>query len=65
MTAEASVAGDPITEIDFLPIILYKEIPRMDGRGCDAAYFLTSTSRLTNINLKSGAGELTLVSIIG
>src|SRR4029079_13422442 len=50
MTAEASVAGDPITEIDFLPIILYKEIPRMDCRGCDAAYFLTSTSRLTKIN---------------
>lgn len=61
MSARAEISGDPITTLDFLPIILYKEIPAMDGRGCDVAYFLTSTSRLTNINFKSGSGELRLV----
>lgn len=58
MSAIATVGGELITQLDFLPIILYKEIPSMDGRGCDAAYFLTSTSRLTNIALRAGTGEM-------
>lgn len=56
--ASAEVGGEPITALDFLPIILYKEIPSMDGSSCDAAYFLTSTSLLTNLNLKGGTGEV-------
>ncbi len=56
--AEASVGGEAITSLDFLPIILYKEIPGMDGQTCDDAYFLTSTSLLTNLNFKAGSGEL-------
>jgi hypothetical protein len=44
--------------MDFLPIILYKEIPSIDGRSCDEAYFLTSTSLLTNLNLRAGTGTL-------
>jgi hypothetical protein len=59
MRASAVVGGASVTSLDFLPIILYKEIPTIDGRGCDAAYFLTSTSRLTNLDFKAGAGELT------
>lgn len=58
MRAEARVEGQAIDSLDFLPIILYKEIPSLDGRGCDAAYFLTSTSLLTNLNFKAGSGEL-------
>ncbi|MBD0372224.1 MAG: acetoacetate decarboxylase family protein [Pyrinomonadaceae bacterium] len=56
--ATASVAGETITQLDFLPIILYKEIPSIDGQHCDDAYFLTSTSLLTNLNFKAGSGEL-------
>ncbi|MGA9997810.1 MAG: acetoacetate decarboxylase family protein [Pyrinomonadaceae bacterium] len=56
--ATARVGGDIITSLDFLPIILYKEIPGMDGKSCDDAYFLTSTSLLTNLNFKAGTGEL-------
>ena len=56
--ATARVGGETITSLDFLPIILYKEIPSIDGKGCDDAYFLTSTSLLTNLNFKSGSGEL-------
>lgn len=55
--AEAEVGGETITQLDFLPVILYKEIPSFDGSGCDAAYFVTSTSLLTNLNLKAGSGE--------
>jgi len=57
--ATAEVAGDTIASLDFLPIILYKEIPSIDGKSCDDAYFLTSTSRLTNLNFKAGTGALT------
>jgi acetoacetate decarboxylase len=56
--ATANVGGDPINTLDFLPIILYKEVPSMDGQRCDAAYFLTSTSRLTNLDFKAGTAEL-------
>ena len=58
MRAAAEVGGATITQLDFLPVILYKEIPSLDGRSCDAAYFLTSTSLLTNLSLKAGTGEL-------
>jgi acetoacetate decarboxylase len=56
--AEATVGGEPITSLDFLPIILYKEIPSIDGQACDDAYFLTSTSLFTNLNFKAGSGTL-------
>jgi len=56
--ATATVGGEPVTSVDFLPIILYKEIPRFDGRGCDAAYFVTTTSRFTNLDLRGGTGRL-------
>lgn len=56
--ATAQVAGETITTLDFLPIILYKEIPSIDGKSCDVAYFMTSTSLLTNLNFKAGTGEL-------
>jgi len=62
MRAEATVGGDLIEALDFLPIILYKEIPSIDGQSCDAAYFLTSTSLLTNLSFKSGAGDLTFTN---
>src|ERR671927_476089 len=42
LRGSATVGGESITSLDFLPIILYKEIPAMDGNSCDAAYFLTS-----------------------
>src|ERR687888_1331529 len=38
--ATAAVGGDSINSLDFLPIILYKEIPSFDGKACDDAYFL-------------------------
>ena len=60
MRATAQVGGETITTLDFLPVILYKEIPSFDAQGCDAAYFVTSTSRLTNLSFKQGSGELAL-----
>src|ERR1041384_7509539 len=56
--ADATVGGDTINSLDFLPIILYKEIPSFDGRACDDAYFLTSTSLLTNLDFKAGTASL-------
>jgi Acetoacetate decarboxylase len=56
--ATAEVSGQTINALDFLPIILYKEIPSFDGQSCDAAYFVTSTSLLTNLNFKAGTGTL-------
>ncbi len=58
MRARAKVGGETITTLDFLPIILYKEIPNIDGTNCDVAYFMTSTSKLTNLDFKAGSGEL-------
>jgi acetoacetate decarboxylase len=58
MRSRAKVGGDKITTLDFLPIILYKEIPNIDGTDCDVAYFMTSTSKLTNLDFKAGSGEL-------
>jgi acetoacetate decarboxylase len=56
--AGATVGGEPITALDFLPIILYKEIPNIDGTACDVAYFMTSTSRLTNLSFHAGSGNV-------
>jgi hypothetical protein len=58
ISATAQVGGEAITSLDFLPIILYKEIPGIDGKTCDDAYFLTSTSLLTNLNFNAGDGNL-------
>ncbi len=58
MQAKAEVGGENITSLDFLPVILYKEIPSIDGQSCDDAYFLTSTSLLTKLNFKAGSGDL-------
>jgi hypothetical protein len=57
ISATAQVGGEVITSLDFLPIILYKEIPSIDGKTCDDAYFLTSTSLLTNLNFRAGEGN--------
>ena len=57
--ATATAGCATLTSLDFLPIIFYKEIPRMAGQHCDVAYFLTSTSRLTNLHFQAGTGELT------
>ncbi len=56
--AEGTVGGDTITSLDFLPIILYKEIPGIDGARCDSAYFVTSTSLLTKLAFKAGTATL-------
>jgi acetoacetate decarboxylase len=56
--ATADVSGDPITEMDFLPIILYKEIPSIDGTTTDVASFLTSTSKFTNLDFRAGTGNV-------
>jgi acetoacetate decarboxylase len=57
--ARARVGGERITSLDFLPVILYKEIPAADGRSCDASYFVASTSRFTNLDFQAGEGTLT------
>lgn len=56
--ATADVSSDPITEMDFLPIILYKEIPSVDGTATDVASFLTSTSRFSNLDFRAGTGSV-------
>jgi acetoacetate decarboxylase len=58
MIATAEVGGDAIASLDFLPIILYKEIPGLDGRTREVAYLETSTSRLENLDFRSGTGTL-------
>lgn len=58
VTATAEVSGEPITEMDFLPIILYKEIPSIDGAATDVASFLTSTSKFMNLDFRAGTGSV-------
>ena len=58
MRATAQVGGDAINTLDFLPIILYKEIPSIDGKRRDTGYFMTSTSLLTKLDFRAGSGEL-------
>ena len=58
IAATADVDGATITSLDFLPIILYKEIPSLDSGTREVAYLETSTSLLENISFKSGSGTL-------
>ncbi|MDX6468527.1 MAG: acetoacetate decarboxylase [Gaiellaceae bacterium] len=58
VSATAEVGGDSITEMDFLPIILYKEIPSIDGTTTDVASFLTSTSKFMNLDFRAGTGTV-------
>jgi len=60
MAATAEVSGEP-GELpgEFPPVILYKEIPSIDGAGIDVATFLTSTSKFTNVAFRNGTGTLT------
>ena len=58
IAATAEVGGAAIASLDFLPIILYKEIPSLDGRKREVAYLETSTSRLENLNFHGGSGTL-------
>ncbi len=58
IVATAEVGGDDITSLDFLPIILYKEIPSLDGSKREVAYLETSTSRLENLDFRSGSATL-------
>ena len=58
IAASGEVGGDPITELDLPPIILYKEIPSIDGVGTDVASFVTSTSKFSNVALLAGSGTL-------
>jgi acetoacetate decarboxylase len=55
--ASGEVGGDRITQMEFLPIILYKEIPGLDGRTRDVARLITSTSLLENLDFRAGAGS--------
>jgi acetoacetate decarboxylase len=52
------VGGERISRMDFLPIILYKEIPGLDGRTRDVARLVTSTSLLENLDFRAGPGSL-------
>jgi len=58
IAATTEVGGNTITSLDFLPIILYKEIPGLDGREREVAYLETSTSRLENLDFRGGLGTL-------
>jgi hypothetical protein len=59
ISATAEVGGDAITEIPGgIPVILYKEIPSLDTTGLDVGTFITSESRLTNIDFRAGNGEV-------
>jgi hypothetical protein len=58
ITATAEVGSAAITSLEFLPIILYKEIPAPDGRKREVAYLETSTSKLENLDFRGGLGTL-------
>ncbi len=55
---EATVGGDTITAMNFLPVILYKEIPSLDGTGRDVGRLITTTSLFENLNFKGGPGTM-------
>lgn len=55
-----TVGRDPIMELELPPVILYKEIPSIDGLGTDVASFVTSTSTFTNVSLQTGSGTLSV-----
>jgi acetoacetate decarboxylase len=52
----ANVSGDKITTMDFLPIILYKEIQNLDGTGRDVGRLITTTSLFENLDFQAGPG---------
>jgi acetoacetate decarboxylase len=52
----ANVGGDKITTMDFLPIILYKEIQNLDGTGRDVGRLITTTSLFENLDFHAGPG---------
>jgi acetoacetate decarboxylase len=56
MTVEGHVGGEPVTELEFLPVILFKEIPSMDTASCDVAHFVISTSLFERLDLRAGTG---------
>jgi len=58
MAATAEVSGEVGELAEFPPVILYKEIPSIDGTGLDVATFLTSTSKFTNVAFRNGMGTL-------
>jgi hypothetical protein len=52
----ATVGGETITTMDFLPIILYKEIQSLDGTGRDVGRLITTTSLFENLDFRAGPG---------
>jgi acetoacetate decarboxylase len=58
IAASAEVSDEPGDLGEFPPVILYKEIPSIDGSGTDVATFLTSTSKFTNVAFRNGTGTL-------
>jgi len=52
----ADVGGDKITTMDFLPIILYKEIPSLDGTRRDVGRLITTTSLFEKLDFQAGPG---------
>jgi acetoacetate decarboxylase len=54
----ATVGGDKVTTLDFLPIILYKEIPSLDCTSRDVGHLITTTSLFENLDFLAGPGTL-------
>lgn len=54
----AQVGGEKITTMNFLPIILYKEIPSLDGTECDVGRLITTTSLFENLDFLGGEGAM-------
>jgi acetoacetate decarboxylase len=52
----ADVGGNKITTMDFLPIILYKEIPSLDGTRRDVGRLITTTSLFEKLDFQAGPG---------
>lgn len=63
--AEAMLSDGPLEQLEQLPVILYKEIPGIDGRTRDVARLVTCTSLLENVELRAGRGTLTLSAETG
>ena len=57
--ASAVVGGEPLQQIEQLPVILYKEIPGVDGTTRDVSRLVTCTSLLENVELRAGQGTIT------
>ena len=48
--------------MDFLPVILYKEIPSLDTCTRDVGRLITSTSLLENLDFRAGPGTFAFAS---